>query len=164
MKTFSRSTLATAMLRSFVFDASSLLAAEMDTSEFDIERTLIPEGEVRYRIGKPKINSGEKDGRPWAQLTLPLECVDTDILKELAVEKIGTRTQFFLDLDDAGKLARGTNLNVNLGKAFSAAGLHGEECNILALEGRIVIGNTKQKRSDNGAEYNEVVALAADDA
>lgn len=156
-----RTKISTALLASFAFDVNSLLAVELDTSEFDLERTLLPEAEIEFRIGKPKINHGEKEGRAWAQLTLPLECVDAAILKELGVEKIGSRTQFFLDLDDDNKLAKGANMNINLAKAFSAAGLYGEEANILALEGRVVIGNTKQRISDNGVQYNEVVALAS---
>lgn len=152
--------LSSALIASHAFDAASLLAVELNTEDFDIDRTLIPEGELEYRIGKPKINSGEKDGRNWAQISLPLELTDTEVLAELGIEKISTRTQFFLDLDEDGKLAKGPNMNINLAKAFNAAGLYGGEANILALEGRLVLGNTKQRRSDNGAEYNEVVALA----
>jgi hypothetical protein len=157
------SSLYASFMTTYAFDAASLLSAEMDTSEFDIERTLIPEGDWLYRIGKPKISSGAKDGRDWAQLTLVLDCIDQEVLTEMNVEKIGTRTQFFLDLDEDGRLAKGTNMNIPLGKAFAAAGLHGQEANILALEGQIVRGNTKQSmNSTNGVEYNTVVALAPD--
>ena len=51
-------------------------------------------------------------------------------------------------------------MNIHLGRAFAAAGLRGEEASILNLEGRIVLGNTKQKKSESGAEYNDVVNLA----
>lgn len=149
-----------AMIAGLAFDAASLLAVEMDTSEFDLERTLIPEGEHEYRIGKPKINSGEKDGKPWAQVALPLELVDSNILSELGVEKLSTRTQFFLDLDEDGRLAKGTNQNINLAKAFNAAGLYGSEATIAQLESKVVIGKTKQKTSDAGVPYNDVTALA----
>lgn len=159
MKKFHTSALLTAM-STLAFDAASLLSVELNTEDFDVERTLIPEGEWQYRIGKVKVNSGEKDGKPWAQLNIPLECIDTEVLTELNVEKIGARTQFFLDLDENGRLAKGTNMNVNLGRAFDAAGLRGESANILALEGRVVIGRTIQKTADSGAQYNDVVALA----
>jgi hypothetical protein len=155
--------LASLLLTTFAFDANSLLAAEMDTSELDIERTLITEGEWLYRVGKPKINSGNKDGKDWAQVTLPLDCVDQEVLKELNVEKIGTKIQFFLDLDENGRLAKGTNMNINLAKAFVATGLHGESASILNMEGKLVRGNTKQAKADSGAEYNTVVALASDE-
>lgn len=155
-----RNSLFLTSLITFTFDASSILAAEVNTEDFDIERTLIPEGDWRYRIGKPKITSGTKDGRDWAQVTLPLDCVDDEVLKELNVEKIGSRVQFFLDLDENNKLAKGPNMNIHLGRAFAAAGLRGEEASILNLEGRIVLGNTKQKKSESGAEYNDVVNLA----
>lgn len=162
-----KSMLASSMLLTsaagYAFDAASLLSVELNTEEFDIERTLIPEGDWEYRIGKPKISSGEKDGKPWAQLTLPLECIDQEVLKELNVEKISTRTQFFLDLDENGRLAKGTNMNIALGRAFEAAGLRGEEATILQLEGRVVIGSTKQKKAESGAEYNEVNRLAMKD-
>lgn len=151
------------MIAGLAFDANSLLAVELDTSEFDLERTLIPEDEVEYRIGKPKINAGEKDGKPWAQLVLPLECIDPEILKELGVEKISTRTQFFLDLDEDGRLAKGPNSNVNLAKAFQAAGLYGSEATIAQFESKLVLGKTKQKISDAGVRYNEVTALASRD-
>jgi hypothetical protein len=156
-------TLLMTAISGFAFDAASLLSVELDTSEFDVERVLIPEGDVEYRIGKPKISSGEKEGRAWAQITLPLECTDVAVLQELNVEKISTRTQFFLDLDENNRLAKGTNLNINLGRAFEAAGLHGESASIAQLEGKIVIGATKQKRADSGVSYNEVVRLAARD-
>lgn len=148
------------LIAGLAFDAASLLAVEMDTSDFDLERTLIPEGEHEYRIGKPKINSGEKDGKPWAQVSLPLDLVDAAILSELGVEKLSTRTQFFLDLDENNMLAKGTNHNINLAKAFNAAGLYGAEATMAQLEGKVVIGKTKQKTSDSGVPYNEVTALA----
>jgi hypothetical protein len=160
-KTFNPQNMILTAFSTMAFDAASLLSAEMDTSELEINRVLIPEGEWIYRIGKPKISSGQKDGRDWAQLNLPLECVDQDILTELNVEKIGTRNQFFLDLDENGRLAKGTNVNINLGRAFKAAGLHGEMASIANLEGRLIRGNTKQRRSDSGAEYNDVVAMTS---
>lgn len=148
-------------LSTYAFDAQSLLAVELNTEDFDVTRTLIPEGDWQYRIGKPKVTSGEKDGKKWAQLTLPLECIDQEVLSELNVEKIGTRTQFFLDLDENDRLAKGTNMNINLGKAFAAAGLRGESASMLNLEGQVVIGKTIQKSNESGAEWNDVVALVA---
>jgi hypothetical protein len=163
MKQSNASLLRLALTAGLAFDANSILAVEMDTSELELERTLIPEGEHQYRIGKPKINSGEKDGKPWAQLSLPLECVDSEVLSELGVEKISSRTQFFLDLDEDGRLAKGTNANINLAKAFQAAGLYGGEATIMQMEGKVVIGKTKQRTSDAGVAYNEVTSLAAVD-
>lgn len=162
MKTFqtNKTLLALAFMSTSAFDVSSLLAAEINTEEFDIERTLIPEGDWMFRIGKPKTNSGEKDGKNWVQVILPLECIDQEVLTELGVEKIGTRIQFFLDLDENNMLAKGPNMNIDLGRAFNAAGLRGGEASILNLEGRQVRAQVKQKRADSGAEYNVAVALA----
>lgn len=142
------------------FDAQSLLAVELNTEELDIERTLVPEGDIEYRIGKPKISDGEKDGKVWARVSLPLEVADPAILSELGVEKLGTRIEFFLDLDENNMLAKGPNMNINLGRAFDAAGLRGDEASIMMLEGKRVIGATRIKKAESGAEYNEVNRLA----
>lgn len=143
------------------FDANSLLLAEVQTDVFATERTLIPEGDVAYKIGKPKISSGEKDGKAWARLTLPLECIDKAVLADLGVDKISTRREFFLDLTENNTLASGTNQNVELGRTFEAAGLYGESASLAQLEGRSVIGKTVQRTSDAGNSYNEVTKLAA---
>lgn len=142
------------------FDASSLLLAEVQTEDFATSRTLIPEGEPMYKIGKPKITSGEKDGKTWARLTLPLDCIDQSVLSELGVEKIGARYEFFLDLNENGTLASGINQNVALGQAFEAAGLYGETASIAQFEGRSVLGRTKIKVGESGNQYNEVSKLA----
>lgn len=145
------------------FDANALLMAEVQTDDFATERTLIPEGEPMFRIGKPKINNGEKDGKTWARLTLPLECIDQDVLSELGVEKIGARYEFFLDLTENNTLASGVNQNVALGQAFEAAGLYGGEAAISQFEGRSVRGRVKIKTGDSGVAYNEVSKIIAAD-
>jgi hypothetical protein len=145
------------------FDANALLMAEVQTDDFATERTLIPEGEPMFKIGKPKINSGEKDGKQWARLTLPLECIDQDVLSELGVEKIGARYEFFLDLTENNTLASGVNQNVALGQAFEAAGLYGGEAAISQFEGRSVRGRVKIKTGDSGVAYNEVSKIIAAD-
>lgn len=145
------------------FDANALLMAEVQTEDFATSRTLIPEGEPIFKIGKPKINSGEKDGKTWARLTLPLDCVDKEVLSELGVEKIGARYEFFLDLTENGTLASGVNQNVALGQAFEAAGLYGGEAAISQFEGRTVRGRVKIKVGDSGNQYNEVSKIIAVD-
>lgn len=145
------------------FDPNALLMAEVQTDDFATERTLIPEGEPLFKIGKPKINHGEKDGKTWARLTLPLECIDQSVLSELGVEKIGARFEFFLDLTEGGTLASGVNQNVALGQAFEAAGLYGGEAAISQFEGRSVRGRVKIKTGDSGNQYNEVSKIIAAD-
>lgn len=144
------------------FDANSLLMVELSTAEFDTERTLIGEGEFQYKIGKPKINGGDKDGKNWARLTLPLELVDQNELARIGVDKIGARYETFLDLTEENALAQGPNLNINLGRAFEAVGLRGSDATIGQLEGHVIIGRTKVKKSDqSGVEYNEVTHITA---
>lgn len=143
------------------FDPNALLMAEVQTDNFDTQRTLIPEGEVLFKIGKPKLNHGEKDNKTWARLTLPLECIDQSVLSELGVDKIGARYEFFLDLTENNTLATGTNQNVALGQAFEAAGLYGGEAAISQFEGRSVLGRVKIKVGDSGNQYNEVSKIVA---
>lgn len=144
------------------FDPNQLLNVEIQTSALQTERVLIPEGEWRYEIGKPDIASGDKNGKIWARVRLPMKLVDKAVLSDMNVEKASSRFEFFLDLDDNGALLTGTNENVILGQAFAAAGLHGEEATISQLEGRTVIGLTKEKSSENGS-WNEVTKMSAID-
>lgn len=145
------------------FNANDLLLAEVQTDDFDTSRTLIPEGEWMFKVGKPTINSGnqKESGKPWAQVNLPLNCIDTSVLAELGVEKIGARHQFFLDLTDEGSLARGPNLNIDLGVAFEATNLRGEEANIMRMEGCSIIARIAiETNSESGKQYNKVKAIS----
>lgn len=145
------------------FDPNALLLAEVQTDEFDTERTLIPEGEWMFKIGKPVLNHGtqKESGKPWAQVNLPLQCIDQAVLSELGVEKIGARHQFFLDLTEEGGLARGPNINIDLGVAFAAAGLRGEEASIAGLEGRSVIARIAiETNNESQKQYNKVKAIS----
>lgn len=143
------------------FDPTALLHVELNTAEIPTERTLIPEGDHRYIIGKIKIESGEKDGKSWARLVLPLKLDEQAVLDELNVDTLSSSHGFFLDLNDQGGLAVGPNLNVKLGQAYAAASLEGDSVTIMQLEGRQVIGKTLVKTSTNGVEYNEVSVLAS---
>jgi len=145
------------------FDANALLNVELATEDFATARTLIGEGEFMYKTGKPKIQSGEKEGKPWARLSLPLELADQNELSRIGVEKIGARYETFLDLDENNMLATGVNQNINLGLLFAAAGLYGGDATIAQLEGRNVIGLTKVAKGDSGVEYNTVSRVTQPD-
>lgn len=164
MKTFkNQSALTLTLMPGFgAFDANSLLNVELSTAEFATARTLISEGEFQYKTGKPKISGGEKDGKPWARLTLPLELADQNELSRIGVERIGARYETFLDLDENSMLATGVNQNINLGNLFSACGLYGQDATIAQLEGRNVIGLTKIAKGET-SEYNTVSKVTAVD-
>lgn len=169
MKTFKKSVLLLALTNAFSvaavskFDPTALLHVELNTEEIPTERTNIPEGEHRYVIGKPKFDSGEKDGKPWARLILPLKLDEPSVLAELELEAISASYSFFIDLNEQGGIAVGPNLNVKLGQLYEACQLAGDSVTIAQVEGKQVIGKTYIKTGTSGNEYNEIGALASID-
>lgn len=143
------------------FDPSNLLNVGLSTDEIPSERTLIPEGEHRFVIGKPKVESGEKDGKTWVRVNFPMSLDDSAVLAELNVKELKTTYGFFLDITDDGMIATGPNKNIRLGQMFAAAELEGDDVAISQLEGKQVIGSVKQRMSDRGNAYDEIVGLAA---
>ncbi|QGH73600.1 MAG: hypothetical protein [Siphoviridae sp. ct7UA22] len=144
------------------FDPTNLLHTGLNTEEIPTERTLTPEGEHRFVIGKPRIESGEKDGKTWVKVNLPLDLDDAGILAELGVARLQSSYSFFLDLTDDNQIATGPNKNVKLGQTYQAAGLTGDEVTIAELEGRQVIGAVRHRLSEKSqTTYDEVTSLAA---
>jgi hypothetical protein len=143
------------------FDPSNLLNVGLSTEEIPSERTLIPEGEQRFVVGKPKIESGEKDGKVWVKINFPMSLDEAGVLDELNVKELRTTYGFFLDLTDDGMIATGPNKNIRLGQMFQATGLEGEDVSINQVEGRQVIGSVKHRMSDRGNQYDEIVGLAS---
>ena len=143
------------------FDASNLLHVGLSTEEIATERTLIPEGEQRFTIGKPRLESGDKDGKVWVKVMLPLSLAEPAVLAELNVKELRSSYTFFVDLTEDGQLATGPNQNIRLGQAYLAAGLEGDDVSMSQLEGRTILGNVKHSMSQkSSALYDEVVALA----
>lgn len=143
------------------FDPSNLLNTGLSTDEIPAERTLIPEGEQRFIVGKPKVESGEKDGKVWAKVNLPLILDEPAVLQDLNVAELRSSYSFFLDLTEENMIATGPNKNIRLGQLFQAVGLEGDDITINQVEGRQVIGNVKHRMSDRGVQYDEIAALAA---
>lgn len=143
------------------FDPSNLLNIGLATADIPSERTLIPEGEHRFIVGKPKVDSGEKDGKTWVKLNFPVSLDEPAVLQELNVAELKTTYSFFLDVTEDGLIATGPNKNIRLGQLFAACGLDGDDVSISQVEGRQVIGSVKQRMSDRGNQYDEITGLAA---
>lgn len=163
--TFTARTVLTALAYGFAgsskFDASNLLHVGLTSDDIATERTLIPEGEHRFVVGKPKIEDGEKEGKIWVKLTLPMSLDEPSILAELNVKELKTSYTFFLDLTEDNLIATGPNKNIRLGQLFAACGLEGDDVSISQVEGKQVIGSVKQRMSDRGNAYDEIAGLAA---
>lgn len=143
------------------FDPSNLLNIGLSTADIPSERTLIPEGEHRFIVGKPKMDNGEKDGKPWFKLNFPMSLDEPSVLQDLNVAELKTTYSFFLDVTEDGMIATGPNKNIRLGQLFAACGLDGDDVSISQVEGRQVIGSVKQRMSDRGNQYDEIAGLAA---
>lgn len=95
----------------------------------DDKFNLHPEGEYEFQIPMDPdkaftSTSGEKDGKPWAQLQLRLETLDPlgNIEKTLG-RKPGITDRFFIDLDPAtGSFDHNKQRNIRTGQYLAATG------------------------------------------
>lgn len=145
------------------FDASSLLNVGVSTEDISADRVLIPEGDWKFKIGKPDVTSGtdEKTSKNWAKVTIPLTLVDREALEQTGAKELRSRYSFFLDLTEEGGLAVGINMNTRLAGLFAACGLEGDEVTISETEGKEVYGKVVNKvNQTSGTPFDEVTNLA----
>lgn len=143
------------------FDAEAFQNAVF--SDANSTRTMPwPEGEYTGTIKKAEIRSGtiskgERQGQPWAGLSVQVE-VDRSFLPE-GVSSVASG-MVMLDLTDAGGLDMRPGRNVNLGRLREAAGLNqpGQPFSFPMLEGRTVkiSTGTRVDKSDPELQYTEI--------
>lgn len=113
-----------------MFSAEDFLTSSQENVLDDKWNQLDP-GEYTAQVGVDdkaiEVKTGEKDGKPWAQLIVQLEILDPsgEIEAKLG-RKPKITTRFFLDLiqegPNAGKLDQSKQKNVKLGQLLKATG------------------------------------------
>lgn len=103
-----------------VFDKESFLNSTV-TGANETKVTPVPEGEYTAMIDDLDIRTGEKDGKPWASLSIKWYIPDEQLKALLGMEHPTVTDSIFLDMEN-GKLAFGPNKNVRLGRIREAAG------------------------------------------
>lgn len=148
------------------FDPNALLNTELQVEEIATEFVPIPEGDWPVRLGAPKVASGEKDGKVWARLEVPLTITDPAVAQDMGLEdgkEVKSMYTIFLDINqETQMLDFGVNKNVRLGQLFAAVGLEGGRA-LTELENTTAIGVFKQKMSENQRVRTEVRELIAAD-
>lgn len=148
------------------FDPNALLNTELQVEEIATEFVPIPEGDWPVRLGAPKVASGEKDGKVWARLEVPLTITDPAVAQDMGLEdgkEVKAMYSIFLDINqETQMLDFGVNKNVRLGQLFAAVGLEGGRA-LTELENTSAIGVFKQKMSENQRVRTEVRELISAD-
>lgn len=146
------------------FNPEEFLNTQVDTS-FDTKRTPIPERDDYIAV----IGSGEKDVLPRVAkdrviLDITWEILDDALKASLRLPRITVRQSVFLDLDENGKLAKGTNANVQLGRVRDALGQNqpGQAWSPRLLKGagpaKLKVGQRPDDK-DASVIYNDVLAV-----
>lgn len=131
----------------------------------DTEFKVCPQGEFLAQLAdeQPDLirhGTSTKTGQVWKGIRLIWNVLDEKVKAELDRETVSVRQEFFLDLDDEGKLALGAGKNVRLGKLRDALGLNQGPFNFNMLKGagpaRIKVGH---ERGSNGETYAKVTSV-----
>lgn len=110
-----------------MFDPNDFLGTSFN-EVLDTRRIPTPIGEYVGQIGMGDkdltLNTGEKDGKKWAQLSLRIYLTDPSgaIKAVTGSEKPMVIHTVFLDLNDAGNFDASKGKNIRIGKILEAAG------------------------------------------
>ena len=146
-----------------MFDASQFLGTNFN-EVLDTKRTPTPVGEYIGQIGTGEkdmeLKSGEKDGKPWAQLVLRVYLADPSgaIKAATGSEKPMVIYNPFIDLTESGAFDSSKGKNIRIGKLLEAAGKLKPGWKITDLKGatiKVKIGH----RTHEGETYDEVQAV-----
>lgn len=130
-------------------------------------------GEYRAQIGIDEkaieVNTGEKEGKPWAQMTVKLEVLDPSGEIET---KLGRKPvisyRFFLDLvqeqgsANFGKPDWSKQKNVRMGALLGATGLNKPGWSVPQLKGKSLKIKVAKVKDQNGEPRSEVVMVGVD--
>lgn len=105
-----------------MFDPDTFLDSFVEEGN-ETERVLIPAKVYPAYIEEVKMRNGDRDdGTPWVQLLCKWCIEDADAAAALNKDKVVLTDAFFIDLDEDGRIATGTNKNLHLGKLRKAVG------------------------------------------
>lgn len=145
------------------FNAADFLGTSFD-QPLDTKRTPTPPGEYICQIGlgdkDMEIESGEKDGKPWARLDLRLYPADPSGVIKAATgsDKPIVFYTIMLDLNESGGFDAGKGKNTRVGKLLEAAGKLKPGWKLTDLKGATIKAKIGH-RTHNGETYDEVQAV-----
>lgn len=135
-----------------MFNAADFLSTKQDAT-LDDRFNALDAGEYTAQIGVAdnslEVKTGEKDGKPWAQMVVQYEVLDPtgEIEKKLG-RKPSIKQYFFLDLTPEGKMDQSPQKNVRLGQVLSAAGLNKPGWVPTELKGKMVKIKVAKTKND----------------
>lgn len=146
-----------------MFDVNDFLTSSNE-STLDDKFIPMPEGEYQAQIGMGdddlKIQTGEKDGKPWARFIARLEVLDPsgEIEKQI-FRKPMMNYDFFLDLDENGKLNRDKQKNIRLGALLTATNNNRPGWKPTDIRGKVFKVKVAHVKGMNGEKRAEVVMV-----
>lgn len=141
-----------------VFDQEAFFDEPLD-SPLETRTTPIPKGE--YTAICKEVRGPRAAGENYV-IDVVYKILDESVAELLNMKEPTARMSIFLDLED-GRLARGPNRNIRLGRVLEAHGLNSPNARIRELEGS---GPVKVKidwradKNDPTINYSEVVAVS----
>ncbi len=145
-----------------MFDPDSFLDSFVEEAN-ETERVLIPAKVYPAYIEDVGMRNGDReDGTPWVQLIVKWCIEDGEAAALLNRDKVVLTDSFFIDLDDDGRIATGTNKNLVLGRLRKAIGKNTGRFSPRDLVGcRALIDVKHTVNKESGLPREEVKSVAS---
>jgi len=145
-----------------MFDPDTFLDSFVDEAN-ETERVLIPAKVYPAYVEDVGMRTGSReDGSPWVQLVVKWCIEDADAAAVLNKDKVVLTDSFFIDLDDDGRIATGTNKNLGLGRLRKAVGKNTGKFSPRDLVGcRALIDVKHTVNKESGMPREEVKSVAS---
>jgi hypothetical protein len=145
-----------------MFDPDAFLDSFVEGAN-ETDRVLIPAGVYPAYVESVDMRHGEResDGSPWVMLVLKYVIESEEAASALNRDKIVLTDSMFIDLNDEGQIAIGTNKNVMLGKLRAATDLNTGRFSPRDLVGhRLLLSIAHKVNKDTGIPREEVKSFA----
>jgi len=144
-----------------MFDPDTFLDMSVEGAN-ETEKVLVPPAVYTACISDLSSVSGERDdGTPWVQLVIKWAIEDDAAKVALNRDKIVLSQYLFIDLDEDGAIATGTNKNVQLGKLRKAVGKNEGRFSPRDLMGCFAKIDVRHVPAKDGGLREEVKGVAA---
>lgn len=147
------------------FDVNAFMNETVD-GVLDTSIVPVPDGEHMGQIGTGEkdvdIQVGEKNGKPWMRAIVMVELTDPNLKAQLKRDQVKVRYDFFVDLNEQGKIDTRPQRNVNLGKLREAVNQNRPGAWAFGmLKGQPLKVKTKQEKATDGSDniYTKVVGV-----
>lgn len=145
-----------------MFDPDTFLDSFVEDSN-ETERVLVPAKVYPAYIEDVGMRNGDReDGTPWVQLIVKWCIEDAEAATLLNRDKVLLSDSFFIDLDEDGRIATGTNKNLVLGRLRKAVGKNEGRFSPRDLIGcRALIDVKHTVNKESGIPREEVKSVAS---